>query len=76
VLSSQKRGKIIHSEAREMINHNNHHCRQAEEQSLILPLPCADERTALCCGALVTAVKYIFTGQQTEKLCRVKALYF
>jgi hypothetical protein len=58
--SSQKKGKTIHGEAREMIDHVNHQCKQeAVENSLILPICCADERTANYCGVLVATVKQI-----------------
>jgi hypothetical protein len=41
---SWKNGKTIHSEARELINHVNHQCKQdAVEKSLILPICRADE---------------------------------
>jgi hypothetical protein len=45
MISSRKKGKTNHSEAREMINHVNHQCKQeAVEKNLILPICHADER--------------------------------
>jgi hypothetical protein len=60
MVSSQKKGETIHSQARKMINHVNHKCKQeAVEKSLILPVCCADERRANCCGVSVATVKQI-----------------
>jgi hypothetical protein len=60
MVGTQKQGKTIHNEAREMINHVNHQCKQeAVEKCLILPICCADERTANCCRVSVATVKQI-----------------
>jgi hypothetical protein len=60
VVSSQKKGKTIHSDAREIISCVNHHCKQEEvKKSLILPICHKGERTVNCCGGLVTAMKQI-----------------
>jgi hypothetical protein len=57
---SQKRGKTIHTEAREMTNHVNHRCKEGVvEKSLVLSVYRADERTANCCGMSVATVKQI-----------------
>jgi hypothetical protein len=43
-----------------MINHMNQQCKQeAMEKSLILPICCADERTANYCKVSVAAMKQI-----------------
>jgi hypothetical protein len=60
MVRKQKMGKTIHSEAREMINHVNHQCKQeAVEMSPILPICHADERTANYYGVSVATVKRI-----------------
>jgi hypothetical protein len=58
MVSRRKKGKTIHSEAREMINRVNHQCkREAVKKSLVLPICRAGERTANCCGVKVVTVK-------------------
>jgi hypothetical protein len=60
VVCSRKKGKTIHSEAREMISHVNHQCKQeAVEKSLILSICHADEGTVNYCGESVAAVRQI-----------------
>jgi hypothetical protein len=60
MVSSRKKGKTIHSEAREMISHVNHQCKQnAVEKSLILPTCRGGERTADFCGVSAATVKQI-----------------
>jgi hypothetical protein len=60
MVSSRKKGKPIHSEAREMINHVNHQCKQeAVTKNLILPIYHADARTVNYCGVSVATVKQI-----------------
>jgi hypothetical protein len=76
MVSRQKKGITIHSEAREMIKRVNHQCKQeAEQKSLILLICCAGERTANLCMVGCNSEKDQ-TGEQREKLCRDKALYF
>jgi hypothetical protein len=60
MVNSRKKDETIHSEVREMINHVNHQCKQeALEKCLILPICCADERTANYVGVSVDIVKQI-----------------
>jgi hypothetical protein len=60
VASSRKEGKIIHSEAREMVNHVNlHRNEESVDKSLILPICNVDERTANYWGVSVATVKQI-----------------
>lgn len=60
MVSSQKMGKTVHSEAREIISHVSHQYKQkAVEKSLILPICLAEERTVNCCGVLLARVKQI-----------------
>jgi hypothetical protein len=73
MVSSQKKSKTIHSEAREKINQVNHQCKQGVEKSLILPICHADERTAN---------NYVRVGcnsetkdGRTEKSCSVKTYF-
>jgi hypothetical protein len=78
MVSSGKKGETIHREAREMINHVNHQCKQeAVEKSLILDFVCllCRLKTANYCGMLVATVKQI-RQESREKLGTVKALYF
>jgi hypothetical protein len=59
MVSSRKKGKAIHSEASEMKNCVNYHCKQeAVEKSLVLPICRADERTAYYCRVSVATVKH------------------
>jgi hypothetical protein len=75
MVSSQKKGKTIRSEARD-INHVNHQCiQEAVEKSLILPICHADERTVNYCRVSVATVKQI-RWESRERNYRVKALYF
>jgi hypothetical protein len=58
MVSCRKKGKTVRSEARQIINHVNHQCKQdAVEESLILPIWHSDERTANYCGVSVATVK-------------------
>jgi hypothetical protein len=75
--SSQKKGKTIHSEAREMINHVNHQGKQeAVEESLILRICRADERTANCCGVSVATVKQIRRESRERNYAELKPYIF
>jgi hypothetical protein len=73
MVSSQKEGKTIHSEARELISHVNHQCKQeAVEKSLILPICRADERTANYCGVSVATVKQIRRESREKNYAELK----
>jgi methylthioribose-1-phosphate isomerase len=77
MVSSQKKAKTIHSEAREMINHVNHQCKQeAVEKSLILPICRADERTANYYGVSVAAVKHIRQESRRRNYAKLKPYIF
>jgi hypothetical protein len=77
MVSSRKKDKTIHSEAREMINHVNHQCKQeAVEKSPILPICLADERTVNFCGVLVAAVKQIRWDSRQRNYAELKPYIF
>jgi hypothetical protein len=60
MVRSRKKGKTMHGEGREIINHMNHQCiQEAVEKSLILPICHADKRTANYCVVSVVTVKQI-----------------
>jgi hypothetical protein len=75
MVSSRKKSKTIHSEAREMINHVNHQCKQdAVEKSLILPI-CRAE-TANYCRVSVTTVKQIRRVSRERNYAELKPYTF
>jgi hypothetical protein len=75
--SSRKKGKTIHSEAREMLNRVTHLCKQeAVEKSLILPICCADERPANHCGVSVATVKQIRWESRERNYAELKPYIF
>jgi hypothetical protein len=77
MVSSRKKGKTIHSEAREMINHVNHQCKQdVVEKSLILSICHADERTANYCGVSVATVKQIRRESRERNYAELKPYIF
>jgi hypothetical protein len=60
MVSSLKKGKTIHREARETTDHVNHQCKQeAVNLPVILPICLADIGTANICGVSVATVKQI-----------------
>jgi hypothetical protein len=77
MVSSQKKGKTIHSEAREMITHVNHQYKQeAVEKSLILPIRYSDGRKANCCGVSVASVKQIKWESRKRNYAELKPYIF
>jgi hypothetical protein len=66
MVSSQKKGKTIHHEDSEMINHVNNQCKQAVEKSLILPICLANERTENSCGVSVEQWNKLDRTAETE----------
>jgi hypothetical protein len=77
MISSRKKGKTIHSEAKEMINHVNHQCKQeAVEKSLILPICRADERTGNYYGVSVATVKQIRQENRQRNYAVLKPYIF
>jgi hypothetical protein len=77
MVSSRKKGKTIHSEAGEMINHVNHQCKEeAVEKSLILPVCRADERPANYCVVSVATVKQIRRESREKNCAELKPYIF
>jgi hypothetical protein len=77
LVSSQKKGKTIHSEARELINHVNHQCKQeAVEKSQILPICYADERTTNYRRVFLATVKQIRWDSREKNCAELKPYIF
>jgi hypothetical protein len=77
MVSSWKKGKTIHSEARELINHVNHQSKQdTAEKSLILPICRADERTGNYCVVSVATVKQIRRDSREKNYAELKPYIF
>jgi hypothetical protein len=65
MISSRRKGKTIHGETGDMINHVNHQCLQEAVKSLILPICRADERTANYYA--VTSATMIQIGRESRE---------